>query len=163
MWGRKTDEGSEWREVKLGRKNKFPYSLSGFKIHAIFLVKEVKFCLFGLNEDPGMYKEMIFSSVLWSQISAQNQRLLWSRSVLFRMEKKIKLQHLAKFRCIPENLLGVVWVCCFNSCYEFDLKWPPKSVNSLAKQLILLGPGWKPHKPTEFCRNSSRSQSCSDR
>lgn len=84
------------------------------------------------------------------------------RSVLFQMEKKIKLQHLQKFRCIPENLSEVVWVCRFNSCYEFGLKWPPKSVNSLAKQLILLGCGWKPCKPTEFFRNSSRSQSCSD-
>lgn len=63
----------------MGRKNKFPYSLSCFvKIHVVFLDKEVKFCLFGLDEDSGVYKEMVFSSVLQNQISAQNQRLLCS-------------------------------------------------------------------------------------
>lgn len=67
----------ENREVKVGRKKTFPYSCL-VKAHAVFLVKEVKFCLFGLDEDSGMCKEMVFSSVLRNQISAQNQRLLCS-------------------------------------------------------------------------------------
>lgn len=62
------------REVKLGRKKTFPYSCF-VKAPAVFLVKEVKFYLFGLDEDSGMCKEMVFSSVLRNQISAQNQRL----------------------------------------------------------------------------------------
>lgn len=163
MWGRKTEEGSEWREVKPGRKNRFPYSLSWFvKVHAVFSVEEVKFCLSGLMKTQECVRKWCFYLVF--RISSQHRikGCCALRSVLFPMEKKIKLQHFQKFRCIPENLSGVVWLCCFSSCYEFDLKWPPKSVNSLAKQLLLPGPGWKPQKPTEFCRNSCRSQNCSD-
>lgn len=63
-------------EVILRMKGKKPFMCQFFKIHTVFLAKEVKFCLSGLDKDSGVYKEMVFSSVLQNQISAQNEGLL---------------------------------------------------------------------------------------
>lgn len=94
-------------KLKPGRKNKFPYSLSWFvKVHAVFSVEEVKFCLSGLMKTQECVRKWCFYLVF--RISSQHRikGCCALRSVLFPMEKKIKLQHFQKFRCIPENLSG---------------------------------------------------------
>lgn len=69
-----------------------------------FQLRRFKFCLLGLMKTQECVRKRCFH--LLFRISSQHRikGCCALRSVLLRMEKKIKLQHFQKFRCIPENL-----------------------------------------------------------